>query len=161
MMSLSYDSQNLSANQIHSRYLTLRLRYNYFGFRNSTSGILLLISILTILPQSACHFAPVYRSSIETYCSVLRKSRFCILATDRETDRQTEPFTDASLPAQREKLQLSTTVAGPGSVCVSRRLGMTRLTADTDRLNRYFVWKHECVKRVFFTVAVFCYTVVG
>jgi len=128
MMSLSYDSQNLSANQICLSYLTPRLRYNHSRFRKTNVrhiGILLLISILTISPQSACHFAPVYRSSIETYCSVLRKSRFCILATDRQTDRQTEPFTDASLPAQREKLQLSTTVAGPGSVCVSRRLGMT------------------------------------
>jgi len=105
-------------------------------------GILHLVSILTISPQSTCKSAPVckissksdhpqqkkmtscrfsrwrisaildfmgpimgslkspcttsYRSSIETIalnCLVLRKSRFCILATNRQTDKQTNRWT--------------------------------------------------------------------
>jgi len=47
------EGQSLSANQISSRYLNWRLRYNYFRFRNTNVchiGILLPVSISTISP---------------------------------------------------------------------------------------------------------------
>ena len=47
------EGQSLLANQILSRYLKLRLRYNYFLFQNTNVrhiGILLLISIWTSSP---------------------------------------------------------------------------------------------------------------
>jgi len=47
LMSLPSEGQSLLANQISSRYLNWRLRYNYFRFRNTNVrhiGILLLIS---------------------------------------------------------------------------------------------------------------------
>jgi len=50
LMSLPSEGQCLSTNQILSRYLKWRLRYNYFRFRNINVrhiGILLLISIST------------------------------------------------------------------------------------------------------------------
>jgi len=50
---LPSQGQSLSANQISSRYLNWRLRYNYFRFRNTNvrhMGILLPVSISTILP---------------------------------------------------------------------------------------------------------------
>ena len=53
LMSLPSECQSLSANQISSRYLYWRLRYNYFRFRNTNVrhvGILLLVSISTISP---------------------------------------------------------------------------------------------------------------
>jgi len=49
-MSLPSEGQSLSANQISSRYLNWRLRYNYFRFRNTNVrhiGILLPVSIST------------------------------------------------------------------------------------------------------------------
>jgi len=49
----AFRSQNLSANQISSRYLHWRLRYNYFRFRNTNVrhiGILLPVSMSTIFP---------------------------------------------------------------------------------------------------------------
>jgi len=53
LMSLHSEGQNLLANQILSRYLKWRLRYNYIRFRNTNVrhiGILLLISISTSSP---------------------------------------------------------------------------------------------------------------
>ena len=50
LMSLPSEGHSLLANQILSRYLKWRLRYNYFRFRNTNVrhiGILLLISIST------------------------------------------------------------------------------------------------------------------
>ena len=47
------EGQNLSANQISSRYLNWRLIYNYFRFRNTNVrhiGILLPVSISTSSP---------------------------------------------------------------------------------------------------------------
>jgi len=52
-MSLPSEGQSLSANQISSRYLKWRLRYNYFRFRNTNVrhiGVLLLILISTTRP---------------------------------------------------------------------------------------------------------------
>ena len=40
LMSLPSEGQSLSANQISSRYLNWRLRYNYFRFRNTNVAIL-------------------------------------------------------------------------------------------------------------------------
>jgi len=53
LMSLPSEGQSLLANQIFSRYLKWRLRYNYFRFRNTNVrhiGILLLISTSTSSP---------------------------------------------------------------------------------------------------------------
>jgi len=53
LMSLPSEGQNLLANQILSRYVKWRLRYNYFWFRNTNVrhiGILLLILISTNTP---------------------------------------------------------------------------------------------------------------
>ena len=53
LMSLPSEGQSLLADQILSRYLKWRLRYNYFRFRNTNVrhiGILLLISISTSSP---------------------------------------------------------------------------------------------------------------
>ena len=50
-MSLSSEGHSLLANQILSRYLKWRLRYNYFRFRNTNVrhiGIPRMISISTI-----------------------------------------------------------------------------------------------------------------
>ena len=69
MTSLSSEGQHLSANQIQSTYLNPRLRYNYFRFRETNVrhfGILLLVSLSTVSPQSAFHSAPV--------CEILSKS---------------------------------------------------------------------------------------
>ena len=60
MMSLSSEGQHLSENQISSTYLYPWLRYNYFRFGKTSVrhiGIILPVSILTILPYSACHSA--------------------------------------------------------------------------------------------------------
>jgi len=57
---------SLSANQISSTYLSWRLRYNYFWFRNTNVrriGILLPVSISTISPFTACHSASGCRIS--------------------------------------------------------------------------------------------------
>jgi len=53
LLSMPTEGQSLLANQILSRYLKSRLRYNYFRFRNTKVrhiGILLLISIWTSSP---------------------------------------------------------------------------------------------------------------
>ena len=66
MMSLFSEGQRLSANQISSTYLNSRLRYNYFRFGKTTVcyiELLLPISILTISPYSACHYALGWRIS--------------------------------------------------------------------------------------------------
>jgi len=60
-MLLYSKSQSLSANQISSKYINSRLRYNYFRFAKKTNvrniRILLPISISIISPQLACYFA--------------------------------------------------------------------------------------------------------
>jgi len=53
LMSLPSESQSILANQILSRYLKWRLRYNYFRYRNTNVrhiGILLPVSISTSSP---------------------------------------------------------------------------------------------------------------
>jgi len=75
MTSLSSEGQHLSANQIQSTYLNPRLRYNYFRFGKTTVRrieILLSVSILTILPYSACHSALGCRTSSKSVHSQLR-----------------------------------------------------------------------------------------
>ena len=58
-----------------STYLNPRLRYNYFRFGKTTVRrieILLSVSILTILPYSACHSALGCRTSSKSVHSQLR-----------------------------------------------------------------------------------------
>ena len=64
LMSLHSEGQNLLANQILSRYLKWRLRYNYIRFRNTNVRHirnLLSVSILTICPKSAHYSASGYQ----------------------------------------------------------------------------------------------------
>ena len=84
-MLLPSEGQSLSANQISSRYLNWRLRYNYFPFRNTNVrhiGILLPVSISTIfsnrrvIPHQAAEFGP----NRSTHCGNMTSYPFVKLA---------------------------------------------------------------------------------
>jgi len=63
------EGQSLSANQISSRYLNLRLKYNYFRFWKTNVchiGNLLSVSISIICPKSAHYSASGYRISFKS-----------------------------------------------------------------------------------------------
>jgi len=72
--------QNLSANQISSRYLNPQLRYSYFRFGKTNVryiGFLLPVSILTTSPNSTCHSALGCRISSQ---SVHRERRYDVIS---------------------------------------------------------------------------------
>jgi len=89
-MTLPSEAQSLSANQISSRCLHWRLRYNYFRFRNTNVrhiGILLLISLSNSSPQSSCHSASGYRISCKSE-HPLRKYDVISISQHGGRDRQ-------------------------------------------------------------------------
>ena len=84
-MSLPSESQSLSANQISSRYLHWRLRYNYSGLEIQTSAILEFYFRFRSRPvrrnvHVIMHQAAEFRPNWSTYCRHMTSYPFLKMA---------------------------------------------------------------------------------